>query len=510
MDAVVRVAAVLCCAGTAAAAASTASVATSISSDGGVGDSKAPADWWVRLGSTTCRAPAAATGLSRDLADYRYVLGSKAAVLEAAGEENYFCGEGRWHVLHLPEGSASLALIEGHRAGRGRRASFSALGRLRHGLVLSTTFPEYNLSEGYENPLDLHGRALEVQAVAKLESIGAGDSGALAKRYLEKLTDFYTRSYSNDTASGIVEHWLKDQFEELGLATCFQVFDSSEKDGLVNVIARMPGQVEESVTVGAHYDSRPFTGRAPGAEDNGSGVAVMLAVAAAFKASGIIPNRTVYFVGFAGEEADLLGSKAFVDALQAQALPSCQGGDGPVGSLTMLGTAAQSGSGEGSRLLRDSAGARAQRVALHHHEPGAAFVEGRRRSLRERRSENVSNTAIIMDEVGWKSPALSQLTVNLESYDRVRPLMDHLKDSSNTHNGMTLAVVHNGQPFGSDHMSWLDQDMPAVLTINGDDEAYPDYHKSTDRIDNVNKDLMGKVARMNLGALVRLAGYTTR
>ena len=114
--------------------------------------------------------------------------------------------------------------------------------------------------------------------------------------------------------------------------------------------------------------------------------------------------------------------------------------------------------------------------------------------------------AIIMDEVGWLSNKLEGPTVNLESYNWASNILEHLAQSSKTHNGDDLTVVHSSNPFGSDHMSFLDRAFPAVLTINGDDEAYPNYHQSSDTIVNVNKTLMHLIGRMNMGALLRVAG----
>merc|ERR1719220_3216567 len=103
----------------------------------------------------------------------------------------------------------------------------------------------------------------------------------------------------------------------MGYTTCIQSFDF-QGITLKNVIAAIPGAdtTTGSVTVGAHYDSRPFKGLAPGAVDNGSGTAVMLAMAKAYKDSGVLPVKTVYFVGFAGEEPGLAGSKEFAEKLK--------------------------------------------------------------------------------------------------------------------------------------------------------------------------------------------------
>merc|ERR1719437_250324 len=84
--------------------------------------------------------------------------------------------------------------------------------------------------------------------------------------------------------------------------------------------------------------------------------------------------------------------------------------------------------------------------------------------------------------------------------------MDHMYNSCIDHNADALAIVHNNAPFGSDHMSFLNQKMQSVLAINGDDEAYPNYHQSSDTIENVTPDYATRIIKMNMGALIRMAG----
>jgi len=77
-----------------------------------------------------------------------------------------------------------------------------------------------------------------------------------------------------------------------------------------------PEWAEQSVVVGAHYDhlGTSADGTAhPGADDNASGVAVLLELAKQMAGSGA-PQRTVIFVAFTGEESGLLGSKRYVAA----------------------------------------------------------------------------------------------------------------------------------------------------------------------------------------------------
>jgi Zn-dependent M28 family amino/carboxypeptidase len=88
-----------------------------------------------------------------------------------------------------------------------------------------------------------------------------------------------------------------------------------QADGRIvsNIEAELPGgaSADEIVIIGAHYDSVPGT---PGADDNASGVAAMLAIARAM--AGEKPARTVRFVAFVNEEppffqTDLMGSVVY-------------------------------------------------------------------------------------------------------------------------------------------------------------------------------------------------------
>lgn len=72
---------------------------------------------------------------------------------------------------------------------------------------------------------------------------------------------------------------------------------------------------EEVLVIGGHLDSISpqavlrSKGRAPGADDDASGIATLQEVMRVLLHSGWKPARTVQFIGYAGEEAGLLGSK---------------------------------------------------------------------------------------------------------------------------------------------------------------------------------------------------------
>jgi carboxypeptidase Q len=80
-----------------------------------------------------------------------------------------------------------------------------------------------------------------------------------------------------------------------------------------NVVAEIPGSdgSGEYVVVGGHLDSWHL---GTGAQDNGTGVATVMAIAQAVKASELTPRRTMRFVLFGGEEQGLRGSVAYVRA----------------------------------------------------------------------------------------------------------------------------------------------------------------------------------------------------
>ena len=84
-----------------------------------------------------------------------------------------------------------------------------------------------------------------------------------------------------------------------------------------NVVGEIRGAVhpEQVVLVGAHLDSWDL---GPGATDDGSGVAAVLAAARAIHNSGVRPPRTIRFVLFIGEEQGLLGSEAYVEQHRAE------------------------------------------------------------------------------------------------------------------------------------------------------------------------------------------------
>jgi len=112
--------------------------------------------------------------------------------------------------------------------------------------------------------------------------------------------------------------WIEGQLLRAGYTPEAQEYEAHEVK-VRNIIAEVPGNtaVEEILVIGAHYDS--VVG-CPGANDNGSGVVSLLALARRLAPStGFVPSRTVRFVFFVNEEppwfqGELMGSVVYARA----------------------------------------------------------------------------------------------------------------------------------------------------------------------------------------------------
>lgn len=129
--------------------------------------------------------------------------------------------------------------------------------------------------------------------------------------------------------------YIADQFKQIGLVpggaddSYFQAWEDTGGDPpkeatLKNVIGIIPGKNPayqgQSVIVGAHYDHLGLGWPGPhagdkgkihnGADDNASGVAVMIELAKLLKSMN--PARSIIFIAFTAEECGLRGSKYYV------------------------------------------------------------------------------------------------------------------------------------------------------------------------------------------------------
>jgi hypothetical protein len=107
--------------------------------------------------------------------------------------------------------------------------------------------------------------------------------------------------------------WLRDEFSAAGWQCEFDDWEAvlySETVLLRNVVCRLPGESEQEILVMAHHDIAPTT--IQGADNDGSGIAIMLHLAEIFSADEK-PKYTLVFVADDAEEYGMIGSKRFMD-----------------------------------------------------------------------------------------------------------------------------------------------------------------------------------------------------
>jgi hypothetical protein len=199
-------------------------------------------------------------------------------------------------------------------------------------------------------------------AALRTKAMNARDHGAVGmilldlnyagdeEKELLSTTNTLWRSNTNLLAAQIkrriVEDWVKPR--GVSLAELKEKIDRDEKPASTplpvrvsltvtleeirrradNVIGILPGAdpaaAKENIVLGAHYDHLGLghfgtadprhTGRIhPGADDNASGTAVLLAAARQLSGSDPKPRRTLVFVAFSGEELGLHGSRRYVE-----------------------------------------------------------------------------------------------------------------------------------------------------------------------------------------------------
>ncbi len=179
------------------------------------------------------------------------------------------------------------------------------LGEMDKRVALATMSPIFS-----EKRLMAHVTYLASEALA---GRGLGSSG------IDKAAEYIAAEFRS---AGLQPLLGKDQFFQQWQQT---LVGEKKAIDLKNVIAYLPGNnpkyAGQSIIVSAHYDHLGLGERAVrkgnegkihfGADDNASGVSVLLELGRLLAKQGGLP-RSVIFVAFTGEEADRLGSRYFV------------------------------------------------------------------------------------------------------------------------------------------------------------------------------------------------------
>lgn len=124
-------------------------------------------------------------------------------------------------------------------------------------------------------------------------------------------TRFNTKS-SGVQASHDIKDWWQGMADDAGRTDItVEAFDH-DFTNQISVILTIPGTEfpDEIVIIGGHLDSGDYwiQDYAPGADDNGSGIATLTEILRVLLANNFHPKRTVQIMGYAAEEIGLYGS----------------------------------------------------------------------------------------------------------------------------------------------------------------------------------------------------------
>ncbi len=225
-----------------------------------------------------------------------------------------------------------------------------------------------------------------------------------------------------------------------------------------NLVAEIRGvrRPDFVLELGAHYDTVPFS---PGADDNGSGVAGVLAIARALANTRC--SKTIRFVFYCEEETSGAGSQTHVQNILGKKDESFEG----VIVFESIGYAVNKSGTQKAPI----------RIPLILSPPRTgnfiAVVGNARSGFIGGRFERAS---------GKYAP-------DLEFYSLNR-LGGFLKDAAR-----------------SDHASYWKSGLPGLMLTNNANPINPNYHQPSDRIETINYDFMPQVTRATAATMLEWA-----
>lgn len=237
-----------------------------------------------------------------------------------------------WIVAHVAAAGLILALFQNVLAQSWLDLPGSLYGPPQQGWASSAdaSWPVSSLG------VPLTPQAPDLQLVGLLAEV----DGSRIENTVTTLANFGTRhtlSIQNSTTRGIgaARDWILREMQSIATDADgnMDVFFNSyiqPAEGrisfpvnITNVVARINGTVDPNrvYVVTGHYDSRnlditDYTNDAPGADDNASGVAVVLEMARV--CAKLKPAATMIFAATAGEEQNLYGATHLAQTLKAQ------------------------------------------------------------------------------------------------------------------------------------------------------------------------------------------------
>ena len=255
-----------------------------------------------------------------------------------------------------------------------------------------------------------------------------------------------------------VETYLYRQFSEAGLTVTRQPVQALGGT-YHNVIGTAlpdtgPFQSIPPLILAAHFDTVQGS---PGADDNASALAVILAVARQVRSMKLA--RPIRFIAFNLEEENLLGSSAY------------------------------------TALLRTN------REAIH----GALVLECVGYASHQHNSQKIPpGVPIAVPTTGNFLAVIGNERSQALTGSAAQAMKPHLPI-------VPLVVPGNGEKLPdtrrSDHASFWERGFPAVMLTDTANFRNPHYHRATDTLDTLNLDFLVSVADGSIAAVIALAGH---
>mgnify|MGYP001066700221 CR=1 FL=1 len=301
-------------------------------------------------------------------------------------------------------------------------------------------------------PLTLSQQTLAQQLRTDVERIASAPHHYLAYPELVAIAD-----YLEDQLTDVAQQ--RGQVERQDYPISGQTFS--------NLILELPGQqqTEEIVVIGAHYDSVDAPGGVPGANDNGSGVAAVLALARHF--AGHPQSRTLRFVAFTNEEPPFFQTEIMGSLVYAQ---RCREREEKVVGMLSLET-----------------------MGYYDDAPGSqTYPLG------------------LLDQIYPIQGNFISFVGNLDSAKFVRQVVRQFRESiSFPSEGAILPGAVPGAGW-SDHWSFWQQGYPALMVTDTAPFRYPYYHTPEDTSDKIDYERLARVVEGLVSVVADLGGFLER
>ena len=251
-------------------------------------------------------------------------------------------------------------------------------------------------------------------------------------------------------------HYLATQFSKSQWSTSSQLVNAWGKTYRNVVATKYPSWPRQGtelppILIGAHYDTVP---ESPGADDNASGLVVLLEVASRLSQTPLA--RPIWLVAFCLEEQDRLGSQAFAARLKTE------------------------GRELAGAIILECVGFARTEAETQQAPPGVPIAVPTRGDFLAMVGNEASNALVLQLE---QEPRLKTLSLLVP--------------------GQGEAIPHTRR---SDHASFWDAGYSAIMLTDTANFRNPHYHRETDTMDTLNLQFLSSVAATVTATILHIAG----